>query len=203
MKNIFSKKIFLIIMALCALAFLYFGAKGTYTAYESIVHGTVHNDVAQIHLLINGNELGTDDVIDNQIILDNITWSSTHTRTGKISPGSSGSFTFELDPSTSEVAILYEIQFLDKVANDDKVLTFTSITCDRTLTRTAADTYSGIFTLSDINNSQKAHVTVAFEFDGDEDIEVLSEEEVEYEDLFEINFHAVQYQGETLTPYTG
>jgi len=203
MKNIFSRKTFLILMALCAVAFLYFGAKGTYTAYESIVHGTAHTDVSQIHLLINGKELGTDEVIDDQIILDTITWTSTHTREGKISPGSTGYFTFELDPTGSEVAILYEIEFVDKVMDDDKIITFTNISSDHTLTRTAASTYSGIITLNDINNSDKTLITVSFEFDGDEDIVGDAIPNQVYEDLFEVNFHAVQYQGETLTAYTG
>ncbi|MBR6137808.1 MAG: hypothetical protein IKQ06_06615 [Bacilli bacterium] len=203
MKNIFSRKTFLILMALCAIAFLYFGAKGTYTAYESIVHGTAHTDVSQIHLLINGNELGSQAVIDNQIILDTITWTSTHTREGKISPGSTGYFTFELDPTGSEVAILYDIEFIDKVMDDDKIITFTNITSDRTLVRTDESTYSGIISLADIGNNQKTHITVSFEFDGDEDIIGDAIPNQVYEDLFEVNFHAVQYQGETLTPYTG
>ena len=152
---------------------------------------------------LDGKELGTDEVIDDQIILDTITWTSTHTREGKISPGSTGYFTFELDPTGSEVAILYEIEFVDKVMDDDKIITFTNISSDHTLTRTAASTYSGIITLNDINNSDKTLITVSFEFDGDEDIVGDAIPNQVYEDLFEVNFHAVQYQGETLTAYTG
>ncbi len=203
MKNIVSRKIFLILIALCAIAFLYFGAKGTYTAYESLVNGKANANVSQIHLLINGLELGTDEVLDNRIILDNITWTSTHTRPGKLSPGSTGSFQFELDPTGSEVAILYELQLIDKVTDDDKILTFDSITSDRTLVRTGEDTYSGIITLDNINNNQKTHITISFSFDGDEDIEGFTDDTHVYEDFFQINFHALQYQGETLVPYTG
>ena len=203
MKDVLGKKIFLIIMGLVAIAFLYFTGKATYTAYESFVSGSVDNQVSQIHLSINGYEVGVDDIVDNRIILDNITWTNTHTRTGKMSPGSTGTFQFELDPTGSEVAVLYELQFVDKVTDDDKILTFNSITSDQTLVRTDSDTYSGIITLSDIQSDVKTHITVSFLFDGDEDIEGYTTDNQIYEEFFEIHFHALQYQGETLVPYTG
>ena len=203
MKEVLKRKIILYIIILCSLAFLYFGAKGTYTAYESTVNANIGNHVAPIHIKINGEELGTDPALDNQILLDNVTWTSSHTREGKLSPGSTGSFQFEVDPTGSEVAILYQIQLIDKNVDPTKIITFTSITSDQTLVRTAVDTYSGIITLANIQANQKTHITVAFSYDDTEDVEGIVEDNQVFEDFFEINFTALQYQGETLVAYTG
>ena len=202
MKALLGNKTLLIILFLVLLVFLYVGAKGTYTAYESNVSGNVGNKVSQIHFAINGEELGTDAVLDNRVILENVTWTSNHTREGKMSPGSTGNFQFELDPTGSEVAILYELKLIDKVVDADKILTFTNISSDRTLTRTAIDTYSGIFTLSDIENHAMGHVTIYFSFDDTEDFEGFTDDDQTYEDFFEIEFRALQYQGEVLVPYS-
>ena len=161
------------------------------------------NEVSEIHLKINGEELGVDADLDNRVILDNITWTNTHTREEKMSPGSTGDLLLELDPTGSEVAILYEIQFVDKAMDDDKILTFDNVTCNRTIVRTAEDTYSGIISLSDIQNGRKVNVDAHFFFDNTVDIEGFTEDNQVFEDFFEIHFKALQYQGETLVPYTG
>lgn len=202
MKVIKNKNIILSIVILFCLACLYYGAKQTYTSYESSVDTNVSNNISQIHLRINGEEIGENTILDNRVILDNVTWISTHTREGKISPGSVGSFQFELDPTGSEVAILYELQFVDKVVDDDKILNFGNIVCDGTLVRTGVDTYSGIITLNQINNLQKVHINVGFTFDGNHDIEGFREDNQAYEEFFEINVKVYQYLGETLVPYT-
>lgn len=203
MKEVLKRKIILYIIILCSLAFLYFGAKGTYTAYESLVGTEIGNQVAPIRLLVNGEQLGTDSQLDNSIILNNVTWTSSHTRAGKLSPGSTGNFQFEIDPTGSEVAILYHIRLVDKNVDPSKIITFTNITSDRTLTRTSVDTYSGIISLANIEANQKTHITISFEFEDDEDIEGVVEDNQVFEDFFEIHFTALQYQGETLVAYTG
>ena len=135
--------------------------------------------------------------------MGNVTWTNTHTRSLKLSPGSQGEFSFNLTATGSEVAILYEIQFVDKIIDGDKILTFQNVTSNRTLVRTSADTYSGIFSLEDIRNNASINVHVDFLFDASIDIEGYTEDTQIYEEFFEIYFHVMQYQGETLVPYTG
>lgn len=202
MKWIKNNSIILSIVLLLCLGCLYFGAKHTYTAYESSVSTNASNDISGIHLRINGEEIHQNSILNNRVILDNVTWISTHTRANKISPGSTGSFQLELDPSGSEVAILYELQFVDKVVDDDKILTFGNIVSDDTLVQTAADTYSGIISLSQIENNQRIHISVGFAFDASQDIEGFREDNQAYDDFFEINVKVYQYLGETLVPYT-
>ena len=152
-------------------------------------------------LSINGVDLGSDEIIDNRILIENVTWTSSHTRQGKISPGSTGQFDFELDPTESDVAILYEFQLVDKTVDSTKLLTFNSVTSNRSIVRTAIDTYSGIITLSDIQNGLKTNVTIGFVYTDTEDVEGYTGDG-DLEDFFEIHFRALQYKGETLVPYT-
>ena len=204
MKDRFDKKFAIIFIIVVIVCFLYLGAKGTYTSYESEIEGRMNTSVAGIKLLINGVDVvASGGTLDTRVILDNTTWESTHTREKKISPGSSGTIDLELDPSGSEVAILYEFRFVDKVIDDDKLLNFGDITCDHTLTRTAIDTYTGIIPLNDILSNDKIHLNVDFYFDYLNDIEGITEDNQGLDDLFEIHFHAIQYNGETITPYVG
>ena len=198
-----KKKISIILLVTVIGCFLYFGARSTYTSYESIIEGHVKNSVAGIHLTINGVDAveNNDGTLDNRVILDNTTWVSTHTREEKISPGSSGTIELELDPSGSEVAILYEFRFVDKKIDNDKLLTFAEITSNDGIIRTSQDTYTGIITLSDIANDRTFHISANFYFDYLEDIEGITENNQVLDDLFEIHFHAVQYQGETIQQY--
>ena len=199
-----NKKNVLIAIIVFIICLLYLGAKVTYTSFESLIEGRAPVSTAGIHLKVNGYDVAqSDSVLDNNVILDNITWTSTHTREGKLSPGSSGTIELELDPTGTDVAVLYEFQFIDKLIDEDKLINFGNITCDRTLVKTAEDTYSGIFTLADIQNGVKIHLNVDFYFDYLTDIEGITEDNQVLDDLFEIHFHALQYQGETLVPYSG
>ena len=203
MKVLLNRKIILFVFVLVTIVFLYFGAKGTYTSYESNVEAKTGNTVSQLKLSINGVDLGSDEIIDNRILIENVTWTSSHTRAGKISPGSTGQFNFELDPTESDVAILYEFQLIDKTVDPDKLLTFNSVTSNRSIVRTAVDTYSGIISLSDINNELTTNVTIGFVYTDTEDVEGYTGSNDDLEDFFEIHFRALQYKGETLVPYTG
>ena len=199
-----SKKIIFLFLLIVSVCFLYLGSRSTYTAYESEIQGTANSRTAGIQLKINGFDvMSGDSSLDNRILLDNTTWVSTHTREEKISPGSSGTIDLELDPTGSDVAILYEFQFVDKVIDEDKLLNFGTITSDDTsFIRTGIDTYSGILPLADVLAGNTVTVSDDFYFDYLTDIEGITEDNQTFDDLFEIHFHALQYQGETLVPYT-
>ena len=199
------KKYLIIFIVLVVCCFLYLGAKATYTSYESVVDGNAKTDIAKIKLKVNGIDVvsNNDGTLNNNVILNNITWDSTHTREGKLSPGSHGTIDLELDATGSEVAILYEFRFIDKLIDEDKLLTFSNITSSNNITRTAVDTYTGVLTLDDINNGVKPIVSVDFFFDYLDDIEGITEDNQVLDDLFEIHLHVLQYRGETITEYTG
>ena len=115
-----EKYYILIILFLIIGCFLYLNSRSTYTSFESEIDGAAAVKTAGIHLSVNGVDIveNYDGSLSNQIILDNTTWVSTHTREAKLSPGSSGTISLELDPAGSEVAILYEFQFVDKAIKE-------------------------------------------------------------------------------------
>lgn len=200
-----NKKVAFIFLFLMIGCFYYLSSKSTYTSYETNTTGKVNTKTADIHLTINGFDvINSGGVLDNRIILENTTWESTHTREKKISPGSSGTIDLEVDPTSSDVAILYEFRFVDKVIDEDKLLNFGSIVSDDvSFVRTGIDTYTGIFTLDDLSDGKKANIHVDFYFDYLNDIEGITEDNQVFDDLFEIHFHAIQYRGEEIIPYSG
>ena len=200
MKNTEKREKYYIFIVLILIigCFLYLGSKSTYTLFESEIEGAASVKTADIL------ENQSSGVIDDRIILDNTTWVSTHTREEKLSPGSTGTISLEVDPAGSEVAIVYEFRFVDKVIDEEKLLNFSNIVSDdNTFIRTGVDTYSGIITKADIANGKKVHINVGFYFDYLTDIPGITEDNQTFDDLFEIHFHALQYQGGTLTPYSG
>ena len=190
-----NKKFTIVFIVLLIVCFLYLGASTTYTAYESLVEGNSKVPTAKFKLYINGISVTGDGTLSDQIIINNVTWTSTHTRDGKISPGSYGTVYLELDSTQSDVAVMYSFQFIDKRIDDDKVLTFNNITADSGIVRTARDTYSGIVTMDDIEDGEKVNISADFIFDYLNDIVITDDyESPSFEDLFEIHFHAVQYR---------
>ena len=199
-KKVNYKILYIVIFLVCI---LYLFGKITYSIYESRISGRVDADVADFTILINGTDVSeTDGTLGSGVILDNITWATDHTREDMISPGSSGVIELELDPTQSEVAILYEFQLIDKNIDSTKLVEFESVSSDGDVIKTAEDTYSGIITLDDINNNVQPVISIAFNFDYEDDIEIDDDESQTLDNLFEIHFHAVQYRGEQLVPYS-
>ena len=199
-----ANKIRVILILVLIGCFLYLGASFTYTAYETFIEGNAKSNVAGIKLKINDVDVvATNGSIDPTILLESATWTSTHTAERKLSPGSTGTITMELDPTGSEVAIIYSFEFVDKTIDSTKLLTFDSITSDHTFTRTAVDEYTGLITLADLTNEDTINITINFHFDATADMEAIEEDTQVLDDLFTIQFHALQYQGETIVPYSG
>ena len=117
-----NRKLFLIVVLILCSFILYYGSKYTYTSYESSVDAEVNSKVAGINVSINGQNIVKKNL--DSVKLDNITLTSTHTREGKISPGSTGTFAITLDPTGSEVAFRYDFELIDKSTDSNKLLTF-------------------------------------------------------------------------------
>jgi len=196
------KHIYLSILFLCL---AYIGSKFTFSLYESYLDTDINGNVSDIKLKINNVNIVNNTGDISEVVITDITWTAvSHTRAGKISPGATGTFNLRLDPHGSQVAILYKFTFVDKTIDPDKILTFTDIRASNgTVVRTGVNEYSGIITLADINNSQTIALSIDFEYVDEEDMEPFTEDTGNLDDFFTINFDALQYNGETLVPYTG
>ena len=203
MNRVVIKNILSVTIVFLIITFLYLSGSGTFTSFESLINGNTSAKISGINLKLNGVDVtNNSEILDSKFFMDNIQWDSTHTRDGKISPGSSGNFQLELDPSGSDVAILYSFRFIDKVVDNDKLLNFGEIKSEDNIIRTDVDTYSGVISIDDIKNGKKVRLNIDFYFDWINDIEGITNDNRTFEDLFEITFHAVQYDGEELISYT-
>ncbi len=192
--------IFSFIVIIC-FAFLYYNSISSYSSYESSIDGSVDSKVSSIKLNINGQDVILNS--ENGVLLDNIILnSSAHTRPGTISPGADGNISFTLDPSGSGVAILYDFTIIDKQNDDNKLLTCTGFkSSNGNLIRTGENTYTGLITLDDINKNKVIDLSFGFIFD-DEEVEGITSDDAPLENLISISFHAIQYNGEEIVPYS-
>lgn len=86
--------------------------------------------------------------------------------TGKIAPGTKGSFYIELDPKNTNVSIRYDIE-LDKtqISNDSiEIISIEEIEEENTLTKTAESTYTGIMPLQEIQQGKINKIKVKVEW---------------------------------------
>lgn len=186
---------FILILIGC---FLYLSNKITYTSYESKIGGSVKNDVARFKLLINGKDAAS---FDN-VLIEDVVWDSTNTREGKLSPGSCGFFELNLDPSESDVALLYKFSFVDHKVDEGKIIEFNKIESNNSkIVRTDNTEYSGIITLDDIKNGNKPKIRVDFCYPDIGEQEPFTEDNNNLDDFFTIDFSTYQYLGEELVEY--
>lgn len=200
-------KIIVVLVFLVAISsFMYFDAFATLTSYESVVDTKVRTTGARFVVKINGtNIVTTDGTIKDMDITSTVTGSS-HVKDNKVAPGSSLTIPLNLNVYGSEVAIKFTLDIVDSTIDTDKAMTLMSITNGATsipLTKTGPNSYTGVVTKAMLNNNTDYSYTLNFEFI-DTEIELTeSLLETSSEDLFVINFNAIQYMGETITPYTG
>lgn len=200
-----SKMTVISIFLLCILS-LYMFAYKTYTALESSVGSITELGIATWNITVNEKNIST--TLDNKITLEDITWDTARTKEGKISPGSVGTLDVAIDPNDTEVAVRFDLTVKDHQTDEDIVLTITKFLMkeeNTVLTRTGEHTYTGIFTLDQIQNQEVK--TIQFEFTWIND-EANNERDSEIGmglvegNFIEIHLVATQYLGEEIVPYT-
>lgn len=188
MKKIKLKKI--VIITLLIICLLYLKSKVTYTSYESKVDATVNAKIAKWNILVNDTLITTN--TPQEIKIDNINWTTNHTREGKTAPGSKGYLTLIIDPKTTEVAIDYELKIIDKKIDTNKILTVTYINTNNYDLVKNNDTYTATFPLSDIKSGKKEVITIFLEWIEETDTTEVPKEELTSDDFIEISFKAKQ-----------
>lgn len=189
MKKEKRKIILLLIITVISLFYLWHNT--TYTSYESEVETNVESNIADWKILINGNLL--DGTNETGIDIDNIQWTSEHTREGKIAPGATGIIPITIDPTTTNVSFDYELTILDHTVDENKLLTVTEIeNTNGTLEKIDA-TYKGTMLLQDIKEGKTEEIKVHVKWeDYGLDTVVVPEEQENETDFIEIEFKATQ-----------
>ena len=204
MKNKFHLLLWLSVFILLSITIIVFS--DTLALFETDSSGVVNSDIGKWIIKIN-NETITE-TVNETINVDNFRYSSNqHVQNGYIAPGGSAYFDLVVDATDCDVAVLYDISFDLESTNYDENITFEIENLSGgSIVRTDEYVYSGIISLAAIENDETYTIRVTIFWD---DFEEYNESDTELggvEDsliTIPIIFHAQQYLGETLVPYSG
>ena len=192
-----DRKKSVLVVLLLVFCFVFLVVQATKAAYESTISGRMKNTIADWSILVNNQEISSGTV--DSIPLTYTVTDLTNVRSGKVGPGVSLNYPVTIDGSGSEVAIKITFTVTDKSVDPDKFLTLTGVTSsDLTIVRVAANAYSAIIPKASLGTAKT--VNLAFTWVDDGSLVEYSDDST-VDDFVEIDFNAIQYTGETLTPY--
>lgn len=196
----------LIILALVMIIVVAYELIRTYAIFYSEANGTVSvaGAIWSIHLNNTDISSGT----ETNFTVNNIELTtSEHILEGKIAPSINGIFYIEIDPGNTNVSVRYDIT-LDKsnISNGIAIDSITEVNENYALIQTAEDTYTGIISLSKIQQATKHKVAVSIEWSNNEEnnasdtaIGIVANTNLN----LPITVNTSQYLGDEIIPYNG
>ena len=200
-----NKKVIVITIILLIISvILVYAILSTYATFRSEFSGSMKVDNATWKILINNTDISLN--ATKEFTIDNISIDQSQgVEEGKLAPGLKGNFNILIDPSDTDVSIIYELKL------DTKNINSTNIRIDEVketntgnnLVQTDMNTYTGIISLDDIKNNvtNNIQVTLLWHDDGNEDINIG--EIPEYKINIPVEVKVSQYLGEELQEYNG
>lgn len=173
----------------------------TYGLFESNINMNADSKLATWNILINDTNIGKSETftIDNFISEEDSTVAS-----GKIAPGTSGYFNINIDPSTTQVSILYDLTF--DFSKLDNLFTITKVEEKNgyNLIKTGPNTYSNVITLNEIKENKTNNIRVHIKWNNneennDKDTEIGLTENNTLN--IPVSITVLQYSGEKIEPY--
>ena len=199
-----KRTLFIIIAAIAVIIFAVYEFNKTYALFESQAIATITQQQANWIIEINGTNIVSDIEKDFEVNEINMATNS-HVMPGKIAPAITGDFYITIDPKNTQVAVMYTI-VLDQtqITNDKiKITSVEEIQEHNTLVKTAADSYTGIMELSDIQAGKINKIQFSISWENDE---TNNESDTEYGTKsnpklnIPIEVHLSQYLGEEIIP---
>src|SRR5574344_1686768 len=146
------KKIILIIICIISILSTIIIFFSTYSKYTEDAQATVENQVGKWIVKINNKDItqgiSQDFLIQNIVIDEN-----TNVIDGKIAPGTTGHFDIEINPAGTQVAVRYDITInKENITNSQIIIDNITELNGNTVIRTAENIYTGIISLSDVEN---------------------------------------------------
>lgn len=186
-----------LVVTLLIFCFMYLVVRGIQAAYESTITGRVSNTLADWSIKVNNQEI-TNSSLEN-IPLTYTVNDLTNVRSGKVAPGSNLSYPIQIDASGSEVAVKLTFTVTDKTVDPDKYLTLTSVSSsDLSVIRVGANAYCVVIPKASLSGVKTISMNFSWVDDGSL---VEYSDEIDSDNFMEINLNAIQYVGETITPY--
>lgn len=173
----------------------------TYGLFESNINMDVDSKLATWNILINDTNIGKSETftIDNFISEEDSTVAS-----GKIAPGTSGYFNININPSTTQVSIRYDLTF--DFSKLDNLFTITKVEEKNgyNLIKTGPNTYSNVITLNEIKENKTNNIRVHIKWNNneennDKDTEIGLTENNTLN--IPVSITVLQYSGEKIEPY--
>ena len=169
-----------------------------YGLFESKNKLLVEQNVARWVILVNGNNISEDFVI-NSIKIEN----NENVLNGKLAPGTIGYFDIEIEPQT-DTSIVYSVSFdFSQITNNIMVESIEETTSGN-LIQTDVSTYSKVITLDEIRESKKNNIRVYLKWENtEENNETDSEIGLTKNNYINIpvSVSAMQYLGEDIEEY--
>ena len=176
---------------------MYLVVRGIQAAYESTITGRVSNTLADWSIKVNNQEITNSSL--ESIPLTYTVNDLTNVRSGKVAPGSNLSYPIQIDASGSEVAVKLTFTVTDKTVDPDKYLTLTSVSSsDLSVIRVGANAYCVVIPKASLSGVKTISMNFSWVDDGSL---VEYSDEIDSDNFMEINLNAIQYVGETITPY--
>ncbi len=186
-----------LVVTLLIFCFMYLVVRGIQAAYESTITGRVSNTLADWSIKVNNQEITNSSL--ESISLTYTVNDLTNVRSGKVAPGSNLSYPIQIDASGSEVAVKLTFTVTDKTVDPDKYLTLTSVSSsDLSVIRVGANAYCVVIPKASLSGVKTISMNFSWVDDGSL---VEYSDEIDSDNFMEIDLNAIQYVGETITPY--
>ena len=186
-----------LVVTLLIFCFMYLVVRGIQAAYESTITGRVSNTLADWSIKVNNQEITNSSL--ESIPLTYTVNDLTSVRSGKVAPGSNLSYPIQIDASGSEVAVKLTFTVTDKTVDPDKYLTLTSVSSsDLSVIRVGANAYCVVIPKASLSGVKTISMNFSWVDDGSL---VEYSDEIDSDNFMEIDLNAIQYVGETITPY--
>lgn len=173
-----NKKVLIIIVLLIIIfIILIYAILSTFATFRSEFTGDMKIDNATWKILVNSTDISSNAV--KEFVIDDIEIDESQgVEPGKLAPGLKGNFNILIDPTETDVSIMYEIKFdtTDINATNIRIDSVKETMAGNTLIKSDSNTYVGIISLDDIKNNltNNIQVTLFWCDDVNEDINIGS-----------------------------
>ena len=200
-----------LLIGILMIAFTIYEITTSYAKYLSEAEGTAEKNAGAWAIKINNSDIVSGSVQHTFVIGRLTLLPNQYVADGYMAPASVGFFDITIDPSGSSVAIRIDVDIdstdlgINDAINIDsayKVVNGTEIA--NSMVKTTADTYTGIMTLSEVNNNDTVSIRIYVRWsetgeNDEEDTEVGDQRDLNLD--LPVNVTVSQYVGETITPY--
>lgn len=179
----------------------------TFALLESNTTRVVENGLGSWTILVNDTDVTGSEV---EFEIDNIVYDQDNTVvSGRLAPGLGGHFDISIDPTDTEVSVRYDITFdyteLEALGTTISVASVSELS-GKNVIRTGENTYTGVISLSEIEDDQVDTIRTAISWVNDE-TKNTQDTDLGMQDnpkiVIPIQVRLIQYTGELIEEYVG